>query len=109
MIMIKEIADERGIDEEDVLELLELFLEYTQAEDLAALREALREGNPEVAREKAHSIKGAALNLKLTEIASLAREIENKCDTADLGGAEVLLNSIDHQVRLVEDFMKQHR
>jgi HPt (histidine-containing phosphotransfer) domain-containing protein len=107
MIMIKEIAEERGIDEEDVYELLELFLEYTQTEDLAALREALHNRNHSVAREKAHSIKGAALNLKLTEIVSLAREIENKCDAADLAGVEDLLTAIAHQLRLVDDFLKQ--
>jgi len=107
MIMIKEIAEERGIDEEDVYELLELFLDYTQTEDLAALREALHDGNCSLARERAHSIKGAALNLKLTEIVSVAREIEDKCDAADLAGVEDLLTAIAHQLRLVDDFLKQ--
>ncbi len=109
MIMIKEIAEERGINEEDVYELLELFLDYTQTEDLKVLGEALREQNHSLAREKAHSIKGAALNLKLTELAALAREIEEKCDAADSEGVEAILAAMTHQLIMVNDFLKHQR
>ena len=83
MIPVREIADERGLDEEDVYELLEIFVDYTRTEDLAALQEAVDNGNAVVARQKAHSIKGAALNLKLTEISSLARTLESRCDALE--------------------------
>ncbi len=109
MIMVKEIAEERGIDEEDVHELLALFLDYTKTEDLAPLRAALKIENHSVARDRAHSIKGAALNLKLTEIASLARDIEKKCDAADLEGVEDLVASITDQLHMIDDFLKQLR
>ncbi|MDQ7785762.1 MAG: Hpt domain-containing protein [Desulfomonilaceae bacterium] len=107
MILIRQVAEERGIDEEDVYELLELFVEYTQSEDLEALREAIRVGNHVVARERAHSIKGAALNLKLSEIASLARNLEEKCGSADLEGAEDILAGIASELGVVRDFLEQ--
>lgn len=109
MIPIGEIADERGIDEEDVYEILELFLEYTQTEDLVALKAAVEQGNHALAREKAHSIKGAALNLKLEEIASLARNVEKKCDTSDVEGVQDLLDAITEQLQKVNDLLGQQR
>lgn len=109
MIPIGEIADERGIDEEDVYEILELFLEYTQTEDLVALKAAVEQGNHALAREKAHSIKGAALNLKLEEIASLARNVETKCDASDVEGVQDLLDAITEQLQKVNDLLGQQR
>lgn len=107
MIVVKEIVEERGIDEEDVHELLALFIDYTRTEDLAPLREALRAGDYSVARDRAHSIKGAALNLKLTEIASLARKIEEKCDVGDLEGVDELVASVADELQMIDAFLKQ--
>jgi HPt (histidine-containing phosphotransfer) domain-containing protein len=109
MIPINEIADERGIDEEDVYEILELFLDYTQTEDLVTLKAALEQGNHALARERAHSIKGAALNLKLVQIASLARDVEKKCDASDVEGIDDLLNAITQQLREVKDVLVRQR
>lgn len=108
MIPVGEIAEERGIDEQDVYDILELFLDYTQTEDLVALQEAINHGNRPLARQKAHSIKGAALNLKLTEISSLARTVETRCDASDLESVQELIDAIAKGLDEVRGFL-QHR
>ncbi len=59
----------------EVWELIELFLEAS-ASDLFQIRSALERREGAAAARAAHSIKGAALNLGLTEIYELARKIE---------------------------------
>lgn len=105
MIAIKEIADERGLDEEDVIEFLHDFLDYTEQQDLVGLREGLEAGDCLKVRSNSHSIKGAALNLKLDDIASFAEKIEKKSAAEDLTGVPELLNALTDRMRLVKDFL----
>lgn len=94
MISIDTIAAEHDLDREDVIELLEDFLHYTETQDLVALQEALAIGDHEVMRDRAHSIKGAALNLKLSDIAECAKKIENACRTGNLDGVSELMEAL---------------
>lgn len=107
IIRVKEMAEERGIDEEEAYEFLNLFLDYTQNEDLPALCEALKAEDCPLARKRAHSIKGAALNLKLDEIACVAESLEHKCRAADLQGTGELLEALSECLANLGDVLKR--
>ena len=72
---VETVAHRLGIGRDDLLELLEIFLQTSRA-DLGILEKALQDGAPGPAAAAAHSIKGAALNLELEEIGDLARSLE---------------------------------
>jgi HPt (histidine-containing phosphotransfer) domain-containing protein len=109
MIPLDEIAAELGLEEEDVLEFLNDFLEHTEHEDLAALRPALRNGDFAEVRKRAHSIKGAALNLKLAEIGRCAQQIELSSKEPDPQGLESLVEAIDQEMRLLRAWLEQRQ
>jgi HPt (histidine-containing phosphotransfer) domain-containing protein len=99
-----------GLEEEEFLDLVELFIEATTADLRALVNAAGKRDLPKV-WELAHSINGASINLGFTEISSLAKQIEMKARNNLLEGvpetAFVLgnhLNSLkegfDHRVRV---------
>lgn len=82
MKAIDDAADSLGLDREEVCEFMADFLEIAR-EDVAALRSATREEHMAVIRSRAHSVKGAALNLSLREIGDTALELEDKAKSND--------------------------
>ena len=81
----RELAENLGLEEEEYLELIELFIE-TGMSDLDKLQSAIEEGNPEKAANAAHSIKGAASNLGLMEVYEVAKKIEKQTRNDRLEG-----------------------
>ena len=69
------LAEDLGLEEEEYLELIELFLE-SGTSDLNQLQAAIEEGDAEKAARAAHSLKGASGNLGLMELHELAKTIE---------------------------------
>ena len=59
----------------DLVEFVKLFLEAT-ASDLLHLEESVKQGEAREVRSLAHSIKGAAANLRLMDIFEAAKRIE---------------------------------
>ena len=82
----KELAENLGLEEEEYLELLELFVETT-ASNLDRLQSGLAEGDSGEVSEAAHTIKGSSANLGLKEIAESAKGIEERARQNDLKGA----------------------
>lgn len=109
MIPLDEIAAEQGLERQDVLELLQDFLEYTQSHDLVVLQDAVDRQALSEARKAAHSIKGAALNLRLEEIASLARQIEEGRDPVTGATLHALVDALRVRVQAVAGFLKSCR
>jgi len=72
---IQSLAENLGLEKEEYLELLDLFVD-TAASDMTALQSAIGEGNAEKAAGAAHSLKGAAGNLGLMEIHEHAKKME---------------------------------
>lgn len=72
---VKELAEKIGLDEDEFLELLELFIE-TCISDLERLNEALVKNDPKETAEVAHSIKGASGNMGFGKIYELSKHIE---------------------------------
>ena len=69
------LAKNLGLEEDEFLELVELFVE-TGISDLDKLQSAIVEGNADKAANAAHSLRGAAINLGLVELSEIARKIE---------------------------------
>ena len=101
MITIEELAEELGIDREDVVEFISVFLDYTENEDLPALINGIKIGDHEEVRRRAHSIKGAALNLMLSEVASLAAQLEKNSATGNLDDGPGLCTAILEKMKMV--------
>jgi len=81
----KELAENVGVEEEEYLELIELFIE-TGMSDLDTLYSAIKEKNAEKAANAAHSLKGAANNLGLMEFYEAAKKIEKQTRNDRLEG-----------------------
>ena len=92
---LEALAEEIGLEPEEYLEMLEIFLE-TGDTDLQRLEAAIVAANAEEAHEAAHSLKGSSGSLGLEDIFALARDID---DLAREGALADIGTAID-QLRL---------
>jgi HPt (histidine-containing phosphotransfer) domain-containing protein len=74
---IKNLSEELGLEENDVLRLVRTFIDSTE-QDLLLLAQAIADHDADQVRKLAHHIKGAASNLELNDIADATRTIEEK-------------------------------
>jgi HPt (histidine-containing phosphotransfer) domain-containing protein len=75
MIDFKEIAEELDFDIEDVMMLIDMYLESAQ-DSIENIVVAIKANDLETIKNEAHAIKGSSANLKLDDIRILAKEIE---------------------------------
>jgi len=87
VMKLSEMAENLGIDEEDIRELLQLYMDTTK-DDLTQLNEAIKANDINKAHEKSHSIKGASGNLTLTELYEIARDFDDNIRKNNLEGIE---------------------
>ncbi len=80
-------AQRLGLEVEEYLELIQLFLE-TGTNDLNGLEDAKTTNNMKAVIERSHSLKGASGNLGITGIFEKARDIENKARNNSLEGID---------------------
>ncbi|OGP73607.1 MAG: hypothetical protein A2V86_13195 [Deltaproteobacteria bacterium RBG_16_49_23] len=90
---LRELAKNLELEEEELLELIDLFLKTTSSE-LMKFQTALKNKDRLVAETMAHSIKGAAGSLGLTDIYEAAKRIE----TAARGNR---LEEMDEDIRTI--------
>jgi len=95
---VESAARNLGIGRDELLEVLEIFLEASAA-DLETLTEAVAAEDRPRAGAAAHSLKGAALNLGLTEVADLARTLEMAAKNDALTGAEGRLKDLREKLQ----------
>lgn len=107
-VPIDEITEHLGIEKEEVIEFLHDFLDYSESEDLSGLEEALNTGDSSEVGRRGHSIKGAALNLKLTEVAELAGQIEKKGLANDMEEVPELTAKLKDKLKGIREFLKEH-
>ncbi len=86
MMDCKAMAESLGLDDDEFSEVLSLFIEVS-ASDLEELESGLKEEDANRVSEAAHSIKGAAMNLGLTEISEIAQGVEMRARKDNLQGA----------------------
>jgi HPt (histidine-containing phosphotransfer) domain-containing protein len=101
----KELAQRLGLEEEEYLELLELFVETT-GPNLAKLQGGLDACDSRQVLEAAHTIKGSSANLGLAAIAEVAKEIEEKARHNSLQGAAEAAQSIKGQCEQIAHELK---
>jgi len=103
---IKELAENLGLEEDEFLDLVKLFVE-TSASNLTDLEKALETGDAEEVVKASHSLKGAAGNLGFQEIYEHAKLIETNARQGILGGSKEAVNSIREKLTLIEDDVKK--
>ena len=72
---LKELADRLGLAEDEYADLIRLFID-TSSVELENLKSAISDKARTEASAIVHSLKGAALNMRLKEFSETAREME---------------------------------
>jgi len=97
---INECAENLGLDKEEFVELLILFVETAHA-DLDKLQTALSEMDGNQAVAAAHSIKGAAANLGLTALYEAAKEVERLAWKEELSRIPDHINGLRGEIEVM--------
>ncbi len=90
---IKELSENLGLEEDEYMEMLDLFLTSGGA-DLSRIEQALKEANARLVHEAAHSLKGSAGSLCIDNIFDLARAIDDKSRQGILEGLDELAQKL---------------
>ncbi|MBW1768236.1 MAG: Hpt domain-containing protein [Deltaproteobacteria bacterium] len=104
-MVFKELAENTGLDEDEFLEMVELFLEVGSS-DLNKLQSAIDEENVQEVIEAAHSIKGASGNMGFMEIFEVAKGVEVKAREDSLDGAAEAVKSIKEKLDLIAETLR---
>ena len=96
-------------DEPDILtELIDLFLRDTPPR-LAALKDAIKEGDAQALSQTAHTLKGSSANLGATRLAALNAELQSKASDGSLEDASRLLAQLDNEFERVRHILESER
>jgi len=95
-----ELAENIGLEEDEFLELVELYIETCSA-DLAKLESAVQRSNIQEVVELSHSIKGSSGNLGFMKVFDMAKEIEEKARDNVIEGAVSSVQSIKEIVKQI--------
>jgi HPt (histidine-containing phosphotransfer) domain-containing protein len=98
---LKHMAAELGLEYEEFMELVELFL-LTAKNDIASLESACQTQQANIAAEAAHSLKGAASNLGFTELYKTARVIEQKARENHLNGIDAEVETLKNELSAID-------
>ena len=98
----EDLASRLGIDTEDFIELVELFITTTRS-DMDKIRSAMDGNKPSDASAAAHSIKGAAANLGYEGMADIAQTMEALGKDGSLDGFEGYMSELDENVTGLQD------
>ena len=102
----KELSKNLDLEEEEYIELLELFVETGMA-DLNELWIAIDMANAEKAARIAHSLKGAALNLGLNEFHELAETIGKTARAGQLEKIAQIAKTLHEKLDTVAGLVKR--
>jgi len=91
------LAARLGIDDEDFMELVDLFITTTLS-DIGKIKKGVQEANSQDTAAASHSIKGAAGNLGFDEIFELAKSMEMQAKSGDLQGFDTLISDLELKV-----------
>lgn len=93
---IKRLAERLNLEEDECLELVNLFLETSESY-LDKLKTGIDGCDNQQVVEAAHSLRGSAVNLGLEEIAELAKGVEENARQNSLEGAAEAVKLIKEQ------------
>ena len=103
-----EQAEILGLDEDELLELVDLFVETTLS-DLAKFEAGVSDMAAEQAADAAHSIKGAAANLGFPDIHELAKNIEMNARQEIFEGSLEAARSIREKLAVIAQTVKERK
>jgi CheY-like chemotaxis protein/HPt (histidine-containing phosphotransfer) domain-containing protein len=92
-------------DEEFLMEVVDGFLENVRAQ-IGTIRQAISDGDAEVVRGEAHSIKGGAGNLTADELSRIAFELENIGKSGLLERGTEVLERLEREFHRLEVYAK---
>ena len=101
----KKMGEGIGLDEDEFLELTELYLE-TSYSDLNKLLVSVKESDIAEVVERAHSLKGSSGNMGFVEIYEIAKEIEMNARDKVFEGAEEAISTIREQLDFISEQIK---
>jgi len=93
----KHLASRIGLDEEDFMELVELFITTTLS-DLAKIKEGVKNNCHQDAASASHSIKGAAGNMGFDAMFTLAKKMEMQAKTGNLENFDAYIKELETRV-----------
>ena len=105
---IVQLAGDLELDEEEYRAILELFVE-TSRTDLATIKTAVAIGDATSAGRAAHSLKGAAANLGLSNMSSTAHVIEEKSRESRLHETRETVLALEKHLAEVERLLDGKR
>jgi HPt (histidine-containing phosphotransfer) domain-containing protein len=100
------LAERLEMEEGDMMEIIGLFLEAS-ASDLRQLQSAIDEEDVQSAVRAAHSIKGAAANLRLTAIFEIAQRMEREARENRLEEAIGAIQAIRENLNQIDESLKR--
>jgi HPt (histidine-containing phosphotransfer) domain-containing protein len=103
----KELGANLGLDEDEFLELVELFLS-SAASDIDKLQKAYEDMNINQAADAAHSLKGSSGNLGFTEFYEIAKEIEDGARKNNIDRLDTSLIELKGQLTHISDCLKNN-
>ena len=101
----RELAENLGLEEEEYLELIGLFIE-TGISDLDKLQSATEEGDAEKTANAAHSLKGAAGSLGLMDLYEVAKKIEKEARNDRLEGTAEDAQALKEKLDIIAELIK---
>lgn len=93
-------------DEAFLFEVMEGFIENVKKQ-LISIHKALNEGDAELIRHEAHSIKGGAANLTATNLAKLAYALEKTGISEDLTSADTILINLEKEFNSLDNYIQE--
>ncbi len=92
-------------DEAFFMEVVEGFLENVRIQT-KSIKQALSDGNSEIVKKEAHSIKGGAANLTAHKLSGIAAELENIGKSGDLKDGREVFKKLEQEFYSLETFVK---
>ncbi len=92
----KEIGESLGLEEEEYIEMLEIFLESGET-DMNKLEEAVAVNDTQKAHEASHSFKGSAGSLGLDRLFEISKDIDDKCRKGEVDGVSNMFKELKQE------------
>lgn len=93
----KDLASRLGIDEEDFMDLVELFISTSLA-DIEKIKAGVADHDPQAAAAASHSIKGAAANMGFEEISNLSKDMEMQAKGGSVENFDTYIADLESMV-----------
>jgi len=100
----KELAENLGLEVDEYLELIELFID-TGFADFHKIQEAMARSDSDQVMRSAHTIKGAAGNLGLMDVSETAKIIEENANNNQLDNLGATVATLKTQFDAIEAFV----